>query len=259
MLLTLDTVNAELLLRGGSVEKIAPTLVSSACAAGVLLRRGLALGKGQAPQPRAVDVELQVREVVRLFEPLARNCRVTAIDPAESCWGMIDPPLIQSALLNLLLNARDAMTHGGMITIACARRGDGRVALSVQDAGMGIPRAVQQRLFEPFFTTKGSSGTGLGLLMVRESAQAHGGTVVIDSTVGVGATITFDVPACTRPPSGPMLTVTSGQILVIDDDATMQVVLRQILTASGDTVTIYANGEEALAITGITWSVVISD
>ena len=153
-LLTLVTANAELLLRGGSVAKIAPTLVSSACAAGVLLRRGLALAKGQAPQPRAVDVELQVREVVRLFEPLACNCRVTVVDPVESCWGMIDPPLIQSALLNLLLNARDAMPHGGMITVACARRGDGRLSLSVQDAGMGIPRRSSNGCSSPFSPPK---------------------------------------------------------------------------------------------------------
>ena len=95
--------------------------------------------------------------------------------------------------------------------------------------------------------------------MVRESAQAHGGTVAIDSTVGVGTTITFDVPACARPPSGPMLTVAGDRILVIDDDLTMQVVLRQVLTSSGYIITVCANGQDALALTDSGWSVVISD
>jgi two-component system, cell cycle sensor histidine kinase and response regulator CckA len=258
-LLTLVTANAELLQRGGSVAKLTPTMVASACAAGVLLRRGLALAKGQAPQPRPMDVELQIRDIVRLFEPLARNCQVQTIDPVESCWALIDPSLIQSALLNLLLNARDAMPHGGRILVSGARRDDGRITISVHDAGTGIPPEVQQRLFEPFFTTKGSSGTGLGLLMVREAAQAHGGSVAIASTVGTGTTITIDVPACARPPSGPMAPVASGELLVIDDDATMQVVLRQILTSGGYHVTLCSNGEEALAIAGKPWSAVISD
>lgn len=112
-----------------------------------------------------------------------------------------DPNQLENAVLNLVVNARDAMPDGGRIVIETAKRSaDGQiatvhVAISVKDTGRGMPPEVVQRAFEPFFTTKGEKGTGLGLAQVQSLTRQAGGYVAIDSTPGKGTTVTLHLPA----------------------------------------------------------------
>jgi signal transduction histidine kinase len=100
---------------------------------------------------------------------------------------------LREALINLVLNAVDAMPNGGSITLETRRESDW-VVLSIADTGAGIPPEVRRRIFEPFFTTK-DSGTGLGLSIVSGIISSYGGTIDVDSDVGVGTTFTIRLPA----------------------------------------------------------------
>jgi signal transduction histidine kinase len=100
---------------------------------------------------------------------------------------------LREALINLVLNAVDAMPQGGAITLETRHEGDW-VVLSVSDTGTGIPPEVRRRIFEPFFTTK-ESGTGLGLSIVSGIISSYGGTIGVDSDCGVGTTFTIRLPA----------------------------------------------------------------
>jgi signal transduction histidine kinase len=100
---------------------------------------------------------------------------------------------LREALINLVLNAVDAMPQGGSITLETRHEGDW-VLLSVTDSGAGIPPDVRRRIFEPFFTTK-ESGTGLGLSIVSGIISSYGGTIDVDSELGLGTTFTIRLPA----------------------------------------------------------------
>jgi signal transduction histidine kinase len=112
-------------------------------------------------------------------------------------WG--HSSRLQQALLNLAVNARDAMPRGGAIRVAVAVDG-GEVVLSVSDSGIGMSEAVRSRLFTPFFTTKGALGTGLGLRVVRGAVEEHHGSVAVESQPGVGTTFRLRLPLF-EPPS----------------------------------------------------------
>ncbi len=107
---------------------------------------------------------------------------------------MIDPDRVRGALLNIIINATEAMMDGGKLTIS-TRRQNGSVNLSVSDTGSGIPEEIRSKIFNPFFTTKKALGTGLGLSIVCKSIQAHGGTLEFDSEEGKGTTFTMKFPA----------------------------------------------------------------
>ncbi|MCU0698818.1 MAG: response regulator [Myxococcaceae bacterium] len=129
------------------------------------------------------------------------------------------------ALLNVCINARDAMPDGGVLRLVLATAGDG-VTLSVRDSGPGMSPEVQRQAFEPFFTTKGpGAGTGLGLAHVHAVAQAHGVQVSLDSAPGLGTTVRFFVPVTRRPQAAspreaaPVASSLTGvRVLLVDDD-----------------------------------------
>ncbi|HSE96244.1 MAG TPA: ATP-binding protein, partial [Methylomirabilota bacterium] len=119
-----------------------------------------------------------------------------------------DPGQVEQVVVNLAVNARDAMPEGGRLTIALANadldeawvrehvggRPGPHVCLSVSDSGVGMDDALQQRIFEPFFTTK-ETGTGLGLSIVSGIISSHGGTITVESEVGAGTTFAIRLPA----------------------------------------------------------------
>ncbi|MDX2009205.1 MAG: response regulator [Myxococcaceae bacterium] len=129
------------------------------------------------------------------------------------------------ALLNVCINARDAMPDGGVLRVVMAEAGRG-VSLSVRDTGPGMSAEVQRQAFEPFFTTKGpGAGTGLGLAHVHAVAQAHGVQVSLDSAPGLGTTVRFLVPVTRRPrpvtqpaPAAEPASFTGVRVLLVDDD-----------------------------------------
>jgi signal transduction histidine kinase len=158
----------------------------------------------QAPERRmeTVDPDLLAHEALELARPrLAASVRSRGVRLVEQLGR--PPPILAhaaellTALLNLMVNAIDAMPDGGTVTIATGAR-DGASWVRVEDDGPGMPEDVRARAFEPFFTTKGREGTGLGLAMVYAIVQRHGGTVTLDTTPGVGTTFMLSFPVADR-------------------------------------------------------------
>ena len=162
-----------------------------------LARRLATFGRPDDGTRRPVELNEIVRASTQLFEPLARPfIEVSVCCPAHELTVSADPAQIEHALLNLCLNARDAMPHGGTLHVSTRsairwmpKNGDGRggvpvtyAVVEVSDTGTGIPQDLQGQIFEPFFTTKpDGKGSGLGLAMVRETALAHEGLVELTS------------------------------------------------------------------------------
>jgi signal transduction histidine kinase len=163
--------------------------------AGTMTRALLHFGSGQSSPAGLVDLRALLLEIEGpLTHALGRRHRLTIDLPGAGnlqVWGLASR--LQQALLNLAVNARDAMPRGGTIRVAVAVDG-GEVVLSVSDSGVGMSEAVQSRLFTPFFTTKGALGTGLGLRVVRGAIEEHHGSVAVESQPGVGTTFRLRLP-----------------------------------------------------------------
>jgi signal transduction histidine kinase len=147
------------------------------------------------------DLAEVVEELVDFFGPMARAhaVEIKCYVPAGLPPVALDRDLFKQALLNLLLNAQQAMPEGGEITIQAHAAGPG-VCLSVIDTGHGMPPEVMAKAFRPFFSTR-SGGTGLGLATARKVVEAHGGTIDVQSEVGRGTKFTLCLPAATPAPS----------------------------------------------------------
>ena len=149
------------------------------------------------------DVQELVQRLAKLTEEEAQEHRIAVIQevpPGVSTRA--DPSLLEHVLLNLVLNAIQAMPEGGTLTISAKVVGD-RLHLIVRDTGPGVPTEIQGRVFNPFFTTK-PGGTGLGLAIARRIARGMGGEITLNSEAGKGAAFTVEVPLTPRsiPPSG---------------------------------------------------------
>ncbi len=117
------------------------------------------------------------------------------LDAPDSAWVPVAQEQLEQVLLNLVLNARDAMPRGGTITIAAARPGsDAHVHIEVRDTGTGMRPDVLPHIFEPFFTTKGDSGTGLGLMIAKELIEQAGGRIGVESQYEQGTTFRIELP-----------------------------------------------------------------
>jgi hypothetical protein len=195
---------------------------------------------------------------------------------AEGLWPVqADPGLLKQAIINMALNARDAMPGGGQITIDAvnidmenlpadwqdvddlAELLPGRyAAFSITDAGTGMDAATAERAFEPFFTTKsGDRAAGLGLPTVHRFAAQAGGKAWLRSEPGQGTTVTVVLPAATGsewPTAGQQgrAMAPTGTVLVIDDEAAIRGVAHRVLTSAGYQVVTAANGHEALGLLG---------
>ncbi|MCB5175071.1 response regulator [Microvirga lenta] len=189
-------------------------------------------------------------------------------DLAEHLWmAMVDPDQLELAVLNLCINARDAMAENGVLTLSTRNetveegrvtdlgRGD-YVVISVADTGAGMPPEILSRVLEPFFTTKEvGKGTGLGLSMVYGLAQQSGGTVAITSTVGVGTTVELylsraavDRSRADQEETSDLAPMAKVRILLVDDDAEVRSVTAAYLGEMGHRVVEAADGASALDI-----------
>jgi two-component system, NtrC family, sensor kinase len=189
--------------------------------------------------------------------------------PGQSCAVKVDPSELELALLNLAVNARDAMPNGGTLTITVkpvtlkgkavedGLRGE-FVAIRVADTGSGIPAKVLPHVFEPFFTTKEvGKGTGLGLSQVYGFAKQSGGTATVTSAVGRGTVITLYLPRTHELPALPIthsepevVPQPAGTALVVEDNAEVAEVATAYLQQLGYTVKQVANAHEALELLG---------
>jgi PAS domain S-box-containing protein len=211
-----------------------------------------------------VDVNQVARDIERMLERLiGEDVRLSVLVPPDKATIRGDRTQLEQVLVNLAVNARDAMPHGGAlsITVEKTRVGPGAqgeiapgdyVVLTVTDTGTGIPVEVREHLFEPFFTTKAAGeGSGLGLATVYGIVQAAGGHVAFESIVGAGTSFRVHLPAAEgQPPEPPPLPVhrDAGEeaILLVEDDAAVRRVARRILDTAGYAVIEAGNGHEAL-------------
>ncbi len=146
----------------------------------------------------ACDLNALVQDLVEFLGPTMAEHRIEVAFYPRSDLPLVrvDRDLLKQALLNLLLNARDAMPEGGQIVIA-TQPGDGDVQVTVIDTGVGMPREILEKIFHPFFSTR-RHGTGLGLPTVRKIVEAHGGKVTVESEPGKGSKFTIHLPVGER-------------------------------------------------------------
>lgn len=210
-----------------------------------LTRQLLAFSRGQTLRPKAVDVNALIRDAEVL---LARVCdeRVQLLFELHSPQATIqvDPTQLEAALLNLVINARDAIdAEGGSVRIGTRTAGDALI-VSVADDGHGMPTEVAKRATEPFFTTKEiGSGTGLGLSQVYGFVRQSGGTFELQSAPGNGTTVLMHFPLTASAAPEDRISV-----LLVDDDENILDVVQDSLADAGYAVTVAKSGKQALQI-----------
>jgi len=274
----------QLLERGASPPPRVFEAMRRAVARGTdLTRHLLAFARRQPVHPESIDVAVHLRGMRALLDGSLGGSISVEMTFGPDLWPVeVDAGEMELAILNLCVNARDAMRDGGVITIAAenvaASDDDGTrtdyVKLSVADSGCGMPPDVISRAFEPFFTTKEvSKGSGLGLPQVYGFAQQSGGRVSIDSEVGVGTIVTLLLPRSSSEPASAAAgteDVTAlparndserGHVLLVEDDEEVAALTRELLISLGFSVTHAASAAEALAALAErdTFEVVLSD
>jgi PAS domain S-box-containing protein len=256
-------------------EHVGQQLVSAAMRAS---RRGaeltgklLAFSRRQLLQPSAVDVQALLHPLSDMLRrTLDQRIRIT-VDVAADCpLALADAGQLEAALLNIAINARDAMLDGGQLHFSAATAdtdalpanvrddlGAGPfVCIAVSDTGTGMPEAVKERAFEPFFTTKPAGrGTGLGLSAVYGFVKQSQGVVALDSAPGQGTTIRLYLPVPggeqARPPDAEAsggAVPTGLKVLVVEDDAEVRAVAQHFLAGMGCELSMCASAEQALLL-----------
>ena len=236
--------------------------------AGTLTRQLLAFSRKQILQPKVLDLNIAVTDLEKMVRRLIGE-DIDLLTVTAPVLGKVkaDPGQIEQVLLNLIVNARDAMPKGGKLTIETrnvvlsedyaqrhAAQPGSYVMLAVSDTGRGMDAATQPRIFEPFFTTKGpGQGTGLGLATVYGIVKQSGGNIWVYSEVGRGSTFKVYLPRVDEVREGEAVVSSSVPhgtelILLVEDEAQVRAILKEILEGQGYNVLAASNGEEALSI-----------
>src|SRR6185503_205990 len=246
--------------------------LASARRARDLIRQMLTFSRGQRSAPRAVNLAQAVEESIRLLRgSLPATLDVCSFLDTDQAGVLVDPVQIDQVVLNLAINARDAMGGAGSLTVGVHARpaleavcascrqsfSGGFVELSVADSGPGIPPQVRERMFEPFFTTKEvGRGSGIGLATVHGIVHEHGGHVVVEAGHPAGTRFRILLPtsAAPVPPAiseqkNPRVAPArlQGRILVIDDEAPVAEFMRELLEGWGIQATAMTSARDALA------------
>ncbi len=253
-------------------RKILESIYANSRRGADLVRQVLAFARGVDGQRTAVRLRPLLQELEGIISPtFPRNIRIVT-EIAPTLWPITaDPSQLHQVLLNLVVNARDAMPSGGTLTLTATNvtidaqfagmsedaRPGGYVLLQVTDTGLGIPLALRERIFDPYFTTKKpGQGTGIGLATVHTVVRNHGGFLNVESETGQGTTFRIYLPSdptlrstVTAPPFPAVLPRGRGElILVADDEPSIRDITRQTLEASGYRVLTAADGTEAVAL-----------
>jgi len=229
-------------------------------------RRGAALtsqlltfARRQSVNPQPIDIAERIAAVQEVLDSGLGGTVKLSVEVDRSTWPVtVDVTELETALVNLVINARDAMPDGGTITIGAQNakvtgepKAEDYVAISVADTGTGIAPDVLSRIFDPFFTTKPvGKGTGLGLSQVHGFAHQAGGTIKVDSELGKGTKVTVLLPRERATPQAartePMDCGGSGTVLLVEDNPDVAAASTSLLEQLGYSVRRVADAEEAL-------------
>jgi signal transduction histidine kinase/CheY-like chemotaxis protein len=268
-LLTVILGNLQLARRrlqdGENVERFLASATSGAERGAEVVKQLLTFSRQQVLETRVVDLAQWMASASPLLASALRGDIAVEVEIAEATWAIrTDPTQLELALLNLAVNARDAMPQGGTLRLSALNRrvdderlglhGD-YVVIAVADTGAGVDPQIVERVFEPFFTTKElGPGAGLGLSQVHGFVHQSGGAVDLESVVGEGTTFRLYLPAALEPPAavgdeGPALQPrldASGRVLVVDDDIEVADLAGQLLEACGYSVKLAHRAKAAL-------------
>jgi two-component system, cell cycle sensor histidine kinase and response regulator CckA len=233
-----------------------------------LTRQLLAISRNQELQPRLIDLNRLVTDLKRiLYRALGPNIEMVTMARQMVSMVKADPSQIEQVIMNLVINARDAMPDGGKIIVETDQKYLDRTytdqhiglepglytSLTVSDTGSGISAEVLPHIFEPFFTTKNSKGTGLGLATVYGIVQQSGGQIRVYSEVGFGTVFKIYLPLPSETTASLVdlveetaVSPITGTILIVDDDARVRQLLVGLLNKQGYTVLDAGNAADAL-------------
>jgi len=244
---------------------------STADRAGALTRQLLVFSRRQALQPKVLDLNTVVTGMAAMLRRLiGEQIELVTKPPPRPGRAKADPAQMEQVVLNLVVNARDAMPHGGRLVIEAGdvevddraagehpgMRPGLHVTLVVRDTGVGMDAATQARLFEPFFTTKGpGKGTGLGLAVVYGIVKQSGGYIGVESELGKGTTFTVYLPSVEEAVEPAPAEVAPAElpggtetVLMVEDEEAVRDLIGEILRQAGYTVLGARHGGEALVI-----------
>lgn len=224
-----------------------------------LTRQLLLFSRREVSRRQSIDLNEAIGNAASLLRRLTKeNVEFSWVLETHPLWVDGDRGQLEQVLVNLVVNASDAVAEGGEIAVRTGSYPTGEVWFEVQDSGVGIAEEILPRVFEPFFTTKArEKGTGLGLSVVHGIVSQHGGSVQVSSKVGQGSTFRVVLPGCPSLPSskpstaGPELDETTGhneRILVVEDEDGARAALAEMLTTAGYDVKAVASGEAAMAL-----------
>jgi PAS domain S-box-containing protein len=287
-ILTVITGTIEILEDGVAdrpdLATIAKMIDEAATRGAELTRQLLAFARRQPLDPRETDVNRLVIETARLLKPtLGEHIEIESMLEDDAWSALVDPSQLSAAIVNLAVNARDAMPNGGKLTLETGNvmldeayaAGNSEVTpgayvmIAVSDTGMGIPADIRDRVFEPFFTTKEvGRGTGLGLSMVYGFAKQTGGHIKIYSEEGHGTAVKLYLPRTTgqaaraaEPALAPATPRGTETILVVEDDTLVRGYVIAQLESLGYTTLPAADGVAALALVdkGVAFDLLFTD
>jgi nitrogen-specific signal transduction histidine kinase/CheY-like chemotaxis protein len=252
------------------LRKNTEQILKAAKRAASLTGQMLAFSRKQITSPVVLDLNAVVNEMAKMLKRLIGEDIEVRVEPAESLWAIsADSDQIGQILMNLCVNARDAMPQGGTLTIATGNiiveegRIDGHpyvapgeyVRFSVTDDGTGISKEEQERIFDPFYTTKEvGRGTGLGLAMVYGIVEQSGGYVWVDSELGQGTCFTIYMPRAEGAISPNMSTMAGERpggtetLLVTEDEESLREAICGYLRSLGYSVLAASSGQQALSL-----------
>jgi signal transduction histidine kinase len=224
----------------------------AATSAAQLVRQLLAFSRREALQPKVIDVARHVQTMEKLLQRTVGAQIALELDVLGSAHVLIDPSQLEQIVMNLVVNARDAITGPGRVVVRLSATED-RVAIEVSDDGSGMAPDVAARIFEPYFTTKElGKGTGLGLATVQGIVQHAGGEISVDSELERGTTFRIAIPRTDLAPTDSVAAtierVARGQVLLVDDDEPLRRVTERMLRSSGYDVTAAACGADAIVL-----------
>lgn len=221
----------------------------------LITRQLLSLGRSMVGERETLDLSEVLRSLKKMLPRLLGSGIDVEVETSDVAWVHVPRVGLEQIILNLAVNARDAMPSGGTFRAKVTVTGD-RVQLLVSDTGVGMREADKKRIFEPFFSTK-ATGTGLGLSTVKQQVESSSGTIDVESEPARGAAFRITFPRAVSPeeedrPSSSKLVSRrpriAGRVVLVEDEPLVRRATGRVLSSGGYEVLAFADGEEALAL-----------